>query len=60
MTRRLANSYREDDLRRASDWRRQQATMATSSKPAATVAQRTQPAVRALLAAICRLVPRFA
>jgi hypothetical protein len=60
MPRRLAGSYREDDLRRCADRRRRQATTDAVTQPPAGSTQRSRPAMRAILAAIGRLSPRVA
>ena len=57
---RLASSYREDDRRRAGEWRGQQATTTAAPKPAAVSVLPARSAVRVAIAAIRRLVPRFA
>jgi hypothetical protein len=57
---RLASSYREDDRRRAAEWRGQQATTTAAPKPAAVSVLPARSAVRGTIASIRRLGSRFA
>jgi hypothetical protein len=60
MARRLASSYREDDLRYSADSRLRQAMTTGGSESTAASGERSWASVRTMLAAIRRLVPRFA
>jgi hypothetical protein len=60
MARRLASSYREDDLRRPADSRLRQAKMTGGSEATAASGKSPWASGRTVLAAIRRLVPQSA